>query len=985
MAVRVPLATYRIQAHRSFDLQAVRRLVPYLADLGVDTVYLSPLLRAQPGSLHGYDGIDPTQIDPDRGSSADFRSLVRALRARRMGLLLDIVPNHLAATVDNPWWRDILQFGLDSPYARVFDIHWREHSSGRPRVTLPLLSGEIGRAFDLDELSFEVDGTGLVLRCRGQDLPLRPTTVARLLRRSAKGISEKRSRSSTHRFLADFATEAETLLRVRRPLRSTHDQWRRYDDRFLRHLRQHPSSRAAIRGLLQRLNRSRPRDSLRRIRTEILEAQWYELIPWWDVERLNYRRFFDVSELVGIRVEDPVVFELTHKWIFDRLREGSVAGLRIDHIDGLADPEEYLQRLWRQSREAAMDERRNAGVYTLVEKILGTNEWLPKAWPVHGTTGYESMDWITGVLVDPAGLPELERLYRGLVGRPAQFDEIAFAAKSSVIPDLFPAELHRLTRLAQSALGSGAPFPRSLANKLGVAISILTAALPVYRTYFNARTPLAQDDAALLKALGVVGDRCPDAEIVLPLLRRLLRGPERQRRTSRRNPERDSKSWIFTRSWQQWTGAVAAKGVEDTALYRYARFVARNEVGSSPGILAVSLGEFHRFQIERQRRTPLGMTTTSTHDAKRGEDVRARLVVLSEAAEEWADSVARWHRATAPLRLISGGVRSISPDDEYLAYQTIVGAGPLRSSEWERFSERLAKYLVKAAREAKRDTNWIRPDSQYENQLRSFVGGLIPQGGTSEVHAELARWVRRLAFIGFFYSVAQALMKIGIPGIPDFYQGTELWDLNLVDPDNRRPVDFDLRRRYLRRLPRAEIEESATTAGEFLRNWPSGRFKQFAIQRALRFRRLHRALFERGTYLPLFEKGHERFAILAFARRRGSQWAVFAVGRGLWALGSTEKRPPSGDLWKNRKLSLPAGAPRTWDSILDGRSIRAESSARGVTIRLPDLFRHWPFAILGPSASRREGWNGMTRSRTITRLDECHLDSTPSREGRARK
>jgi (1->4)-alpha-D-glucan 1-alpha-D-glucosylmutase len=947
--VRVPLATYRVQVHRGFDLKAVRRIVPYIRGLGIDTVYLSPIVRSRRGSTHGYDVVDPNALDPDRGSPADLRSLVRTLRANRMGLLLDIVPNHMAASLENPWWKDVLTFGRSSPFARVFDIDWDAGASSNGRVVLPLLSRDVRSSFARAELAFEVTPNGLFLRCQAQPLPLSPRSVVRWLDAAQERSARDRPDTTGREGLAKWADRGRASLSGPRGRPATQaERWTHFERELVSSLRGSPSLQRRLGEVAEKVNRVRSGGPWASLRRDLLSDQAYRLVEWWKVREINYRRFFDISDLVGVRQEDPVVFRLTHRWILDRVRDGSVQGLRIDHIDGLADPGRYLRRL-RSAVRSRRPSPKGGEAYTVVEKILAEHEELLPGWPVEGTTGYEGMDRLTGVFVDPAGQPGLDRLASEITGTSVGFPELAYRAKRMVIRELFPAELDRLVARALAALDTPEQDLRTARGPMADALSVLTAALGVYRTYLDPERPAAKVPPDLEGALDDAERRRELPKGSYERLHELMgRGAGRRALPGPRARARRA----FVRGWQQWTGAVAAKGVEDTALYRYPRLVARNEVGADPGLFAISAEDFHRFQTARRARQPLALTATSTHDSKRGEDLRVRLAVLSELAGPWAEAVHRWHDRTEAARRVPGTTRSISGADELLVYQSVVGAGPGRVSQWAGFSERLGQYMIKAAREAKERTTWVHPDPPYEEALQRFVSRLLGPERDRTLQADLLDWIRRISYVGSFYSVGQTLLKITVPGVPDFYQGTALWDLTFVDPDNRRPIDFARRRALLLEAGRTRTgREGPRPPLEGHEGLPAN-FKLILIQRALELRRRHRGVFEAGVYVPLEEVRPNRLPVIAFLRRSGADHVLVAVGRGLGSLGASRERPPLGEFWQGRELRLPPGFPRSWSSQLGNAAYHVGGPDGASSICLTELFRDHPVALLYARAGR---------------------------------
>ncbi|MGI0070666.1 MAG: malto-oligosyltrehalose synthase [Thermoplasmata archaeon] len=892
MDAAAPGATYRVQLSARFGFDRLRRWVPYLARLGIDTVYLSPITAARRGSPHGYDGVDPGRLDPSRGGAAGFRRLGRALDRHGMRLLLDVVPNHVAGVPENRAWWDVLRRGPGSPYAAIFDIDWDRTPDGRAAVVLPWLDRELPDAFRDGALAFERTRAGLRLRWRTTRLP----GSARLERRWRTWNRPGARRTPKNR--------PGALV---------------------------PSARA----LLERVNRgSTPPDRTRR--DALLADLWYRLVPSWDVGAINYRHFADVAELVGVRADEPAGFAYAHRWLLRAARAGRVAAVRVDHVDGLADPLAYLRRLRAALRDAGGGRR---PPYVVVEKILARDESLPTEWPVAGTTGYDALARITGVLSQPVRAGALDAAYRrACPDARGNFADGAYRARAEVAERMFPGDrAELLRRLAGGTAGRvGRPDPAGLDR----ALVRLTAALSIYRTYARVEGERAEDRRQVRAAFAEARRRAagPRAQRELDALERRWRargvGP----------PGRTSRS--FRVRWQQWCPAVAAKGVEDTAFYRYPRFLAANEVGADPGHPDCPLEEFHAFMQARARHWPGALTATSTHDSKWGEDARARLAALSEWGEPWGESARRWARG-APR---AGGKPVPAPDagDAYRLFQTLVASAPAR----HRFSpvalRRLTAHTVKAAREAKRRTSWTRPNRRYESRIARYLEFLFEDPRASELRAELSDWIDRLAFFGSYYSLAQVVLRTTVPGVPDLYQGSEGWNLSLVDPDNRRPVPFP---RLERTLARSDAADPSGTGG-FLparRRAPAPRpsDKLALTVGLLRFRAARRTLFERGRYVPWAESGRGGpSAVLAFERRLGRESVVVVVGRRLAGVSGGRCVPPTAERWRGRGLQIPYRSAHRWRELLTERVLRVPAAATGARLPLPEVFADWPLALL---------------------------------------
>lgn len=847
--MRVPTSTYRLQLSAGFRLADALAAVPYLDALGIEALYLSPVTAATPGSRHGYDCCDPTRVNPEIGSEEELAALSAALRERGMGILLDSVPNHMAASTHNPWWRDVLARGSASLHADLFDIEWRAvGAGGRPQVLLPVLGGRYGEVLNRGEIRIDGDEIAYVDR----RYPIAGDT--------RDGLEPAR---------ADV-------------------------------------------------------DALDRL----LDRQHYRLADWRVAsERINYRRFFDVAELVALHSQERSVFERTHELTLRLAKSGVVTGLRIDHVDGLWDPLGYLERLQAEL---------GGDFWLVVEKILIGDEALPAEWPVAGTTGYEFGRAVTGVQVDAGGLQALDDLYHRFTGRPERFADLLSRQKLRMLRDLFAGEIGRrgeeLCQLADCDRAG-----RDLSHRqLVEALAEVTAALPVYRLYARASGARPADRALLDEALAEVAARRPDLDpAVLAWLRRVLAldlaGAE---------PALGGRGADLVMRWQQLSGPVMAKGLEDTALYQYNRLLSLNMVGGEPDPPRrhLTAGEFHRRAAAQLARWWGGLNATTTHDSKRSEDVRSRLHVLAEIPEVWLRAVWRWHALNQPHCTSRGGHTVPDPNEELFVYQTLLGAWPLAAADMESFGDRIREYLVKAAREAKVHTSWLEPDEEHEAALVEFATALLDPARAPHFHADMQRLAGLVARWGAVNSLAQLTLKLAAPGVADFYQGTELWTLTLVDPDNRRPVDLAARARLLAEL------EGAVTGGPALaalvRSWHDGRLKLLVTWRGLRARRAEPDLFLRGEYLPLEASGHLAGHLVAFARRQGDAWLVCAVPRFPARLAAGF--PLGARTWRDTTLALPPGAPGEWTDLATGSIARAAGGA----LRAADLFRALPVALL---------------------------------------
>jgi malto-oligosyltrehalose synthase len=833
--MRVPLATYRLQLNAAFTLHDARELVPYFAALGVTDLYLSPIFEAQRGSTHGYDVTDPTRVRATIGGEDALRALARAARAAGMGILLDIVPNHMAASAANPWWRDLLRQGRDSPFARVFDVDWE--STGR--IVLPILGDELDTLIERGEITVDA-AAGEVVYYETR-LPL------------AEGTRE--------------STSAD-------------------------------------------------QDAVRRV----LDRQHYQLVHWRTAaERMNYRRFFDISALAGVRVEDDAVFEATHVLVRKLAADGVITGLRIDHIDGLRDPTGYLERL--RARVRGPD---GEPLYTVVEKVLERTESLPQEWQCEGTTGYEFLNLATAVLIDPEGYVHIDRFYHRLTGDERPFAEMVREKKLLAMSREFGGELSALaTRLSRI---TGCDNAEAV-----LAIRETTASLTVYRTYTRSEQLRADDRRRFEAALADAARRNPQAPAAFAVLRRVL--------FLEGGDSAANLDWIMR--WQQFTGPVMAKGSEDTALYCHNALLAVNEVGSDPARPAQTAFELHGALARRTALSHRSLNATATHDTKRGEDTRARIAVLSEIPDEWCRRLRRWIRKGDEWKadLTDEEEAAVADADiDNLLYQSLVGAWPLNVPD-ATFRDRIQQYMTKAVREAKEHTSWRRPDEDFEQALTAFVSRLMSDTVREGLPDEIAAFANYLAPHGALNSLAQLLLKIAAPGVPDFYQGTELWSYTLVDPDNRQPIDYQERRRVLDDVASFVTCPEPARVRSLAQSWKDGRLKLFVTVAALHCRARHAATFEHGSVQRIEAHGMRAGHIIAFGRRHGDDTIIVAVPRWSSRLATATMHIPA-SAWGDSGLTLP-GAP--WRNVLTGEQIDTEAPP------LHRLFATLPVAMLEPA------------------------------------
>ena len=852
----VPLATYRIQFTKDFGFDNAAALVPYLRQLGITHLYASPFLKARPGSTHGYDIVDHDRLNPELGGDEGFARLSDALKQHDLGLILDFVPNHMGVGhADNAWWLDVLEWGQKSPCALAFDIDWDALPHRRhPGVLLPILGRPYGDALQSGEIALKYDAEAGSFAAWYFDhkLPINPQRYSEILRTlvAAAGASDGPAGLKLIALADDYRGPGAPSYREAAAFKRRLSETEGAADIINRGLAAYRTDNEAGAASLHRL----------------LERQHYRL-AYWRVAfaAVNYRRFFDINDLAGLRVERPAVFRGIHSLVVRLIAEDRLQGLRLDHIDGLRDPAQYAKRLRQLTNKVRGKARRADAFYIVVEKILADGEAMPRFTGVSGTTGYEWLNVISRILVDGKGLDPLEKTWRDFTGEHTGFSDMFDSAKRRVIDTMLASEFTVLSR-ALSRIAAGHFSTRDFTiNRLREALQLYVLEFPVYRTYVTAAGASAEDRTIIEAAIGRSRARWqgPDPEI-FDFLRDAttldLAGNASYSAPRIRN---------FALKLQQFTGPLMAKALEDTTFYRHHRLLALNEVGGDPAASALSLPEFHGHQKKRAETAPDGLTATATHDTKRGEDARARILALSELADDWNAAVNDWHSRNAALVQHIEGQRWPSKAHEYMLYQTLIGAWP--DSIDDAFVKRMQAYALKAAREGKQETSWTNPNQAYETAFLTFVRDLLDPAVSAGFLASFGQLAARTALLGALNSLSQLALKALLPGVPDFYQGTELWDLSLIDPDNRRPVDFGKRQRL--------VTSASPDWSDLAQNWRDGRIKLALTRSLLQLRHEFSEVFRYGNYEPLPVTGRHANHVIALTRSLKRQQLVIAVGR----------------------------------------------------------------------------------------------------------
>ena len=945
---RLPSSTYRIQLNSEFRFADTLKILDYLHELGISDLYLSPILAARKGSTHGYDVIDPTRINPDLGTEEEFATLQNELQNRGMGLLLDIVPNHMAANAENPWWMDVLENGAQSAFAAYFDIDWHPHArSLEGRILLPVLGRPFGEALDSGEIKLVCNDGRFYIQYFESLFPVAPRSYHAILNLHAGRLKNSLSEETGayHEYSGVLSSALDLARADRRVASSAQEQRLRFEstrDRLRSLMSNSPEIATLVRENVAEINGRAGDAGSVGLLQRLLAEQSYKISFWRNMnESINYRRFFTIADLVGVRVEDPIVFESTHGYVMRLVAKNPRSGLRVDHIDGLRDPLSYLTRL--QERPSQDKSSTDAQSYVVVEKILARGEDLPEDWPTSGTTGYDYVNAANGILVDSEGARRIEEIYSEFIGRKQDFSDILYQKKKLVMDTLLGVEMRTLGRqLAE--LAAQDRYAREL-ERVGLinALIEVTACLGVYRTYIRNMELPAHATHYIEEAIAAARVRAPHLssasfdfvhEVLLILNPPHVLADQREARLN------------FVMRWQQFTGPIVAKGLEDTALYVYYPLLSLNEVGGNPRpTQASTLDEFYSFLEQRQIHWAGTLNASSTHDTKRSEDVRARISVLSEMPEEWLRHLELWSGLNGKHKQQAEGLSAPDRNEEYFLYQTLLGVWPLDRQADESLIERVQAHLVKATREAMVHTRWTRPNEPHEQALQKFVASILDENNR-EFLDDFQKFQKKIAYFGMINGLSQTLLKIAAPGVADFYQGSELWDLRLVDPDNRGLVDFERREAALKEIGKSEGENKTEALARLVDRWHDGRIKLYLIRKALRFRRDHDDLFHEGEFVPLRAVGCHAKNVIAFLRKTLSTSALVVVPRWLSRIAGEFGGESKKIDWCDTHIVLPAGSPPIWRSILEPKELVSQDRQSGAILMLNELLGDFPVAFL---------------------------------------
>jgi (1->4)-alpha-D-glucan 1-alpha-D-glucosylmutase len=961
----IPGSTYRLQLHKDFTFADAVRIVPYLSRLGITHCYCSSYLKARPGSAHGYDIIDHNSLNPEIGSPEDFDRFVTALKQHQMGQVLDIVPNHMGIMgCDNAWWLDVLENGPASAYSNFFDIDWDPlQEELRGKILLPILGDRYGAVLECGELklAFNAERGSFAVFYHNHCLPIGPRQYPLLLRHRVDMLEASLADSpQLAAELQSLATAFEHLPQ-RSDVAAEKIAERHRDKEFHKqHLAElcarSPELIHAIDATVNEYNGTPGKPESFELLHQLLELQSYRVADWRvAADEINYRRFFDINDLAALRMENRDVFDATHKLILKLIADGAIEGLRVDHPDGLYDPVEYYVRLQEAAGTAlslqTREEPAPPAIYLVVEKILAVHEPLPRDWQVHGTTGYHFANLLNGLFVDPAGERPLDRFYAAFIGERLDFDEVLYESKKLILRHALSSELsvlaHDLDRIARADRRT-----RDFTlNQLRDALAEVIACFPVYRTYVREGRVSAMDRRYVDWAVARAKKLNPGVDVgIFDFIHDVLLLGACEGKS-----EQQAQAIVrFAMKFPQLTSPVMAKGLEDTAFYRYFRLASLNEVGGDPRRFSVSVNAFHLENQDRARRWRNAMAATSTHDNKRSEDVRARINVISELRQQWQEHVRRWSRVNRSKKSRVNDEFAPSRNHEYLLYQTLLGAWPLHEMDapaQQEFKKRIEAYMIKAVREGKRETSWIHPDHDYESAITRFVHALLAPGEKNLFLADFVPFQSRVARLGLGNSLSQTLIKLTAPGVPDTYQGTEVWDFSLVDPDNRRPVDYARREAMLR-----ELQERLSAPGKgfsarvraLLDTAEDGHAKLYLTWKTLALRRDKPVLFEQGDYLPLAARGSRAENLLAFARRCGDDHVIVVVPRLLANLALENEQLPLGEaVWGDTALEVSFGPPAVrYANVLTGEMLENVMTNGKASLSVATVLANFTVALL---------------------------------------
>jgi (1->4)-alpha-D-glucan 1-alpha-D-glucosylmutase len=931
--MRIPSSTYRLQFNPQFTFKDALAIVDYLSELGISDIYASPIFCARSGSIHGYDVVDPTRINPEIGTEQEFMELIQALGEKKMGWLQDIVPNHMAYDGQNPMLTGVFENGTLSKFYSFFDVEWdHAYASMRGRLLAPFLGKPYGESLESGEIRISYGEKGFAVNYYSLQYPIRIESYPGILSPNLNMLRKQLGPEAPdyiklvgiifalNGFLCQGLREerADQIRFIKAMI------WELYNDS--------PPVREFIDRNLVLLNGEAGTSDFNAI-DQLLYEQFFRL-SYWKVasEEINYRRFFSINELISVRMEEPEVFEHCHSLIFKMVSEEVFTGLRVDHVDGLYDPLQYLQRL----------KDRTKGTYVVVEKILGFDENLPPNWPVQGTSGYDYLNYSNGLFCRKDNENEFDRIYSSFAGHPFDREDLLHDKKALIVEHFMTGDVDNLANMMKRISSKDRGGGDITLHGLRRAIFEVLSFFPVYRTYVSPDSFTGQDRRFITEAVHTAKGKNPDLTNEINYLAKFL-----LLKYQDYLGEEEKKAWLsFVMRFQQFCGPLMAKGFEDTLFYVYNRLASLNEVGGDPFRFGVSVEEFHEFNRGRSENWPHTMNATSTHDTKRGEDARARINVLSEIPGEWEEHLKIWREHNAKRKSKINNRNVPAANDEYFLYQNLVGTWPFDESQHAAYVGRMKEYMIKAIREAKVYTDWIKPDTDYEKACEDFIEKILDTSGENEFLADFMPFQQKIAHFGVMNSISQLLLKICSTGIPDFYRGAELWELSLVDPDNRRPVDYGARISLLEQM---KLEhERPDFLRELMATAHDGRIKLFVTWKCLIAIKLHRNLFRNGSYIPLPVEGEFAENVVAFAREENSEWAIAIAPRFCTVLAGEKQFPLGRGVWRDTLIRLPEGAPQDWMNEITSVKVSA-----GNELFVGSVLSDFPICLLTAGGNHR--------------------------------
>lgn len=932
--MHVPLATYRLQFSPEFTFKHAKDIVQYLSQLGISDIYASPILKPKTGSSHGYDVVDPSRINPDLGTMEEFSELISETHAHKMSWIQDIVPNHMAYDTENVMLMDILESGQHSKYIDVFDIEWaHRHESVRGRILAPFLGKFYEDALEDGEIQLKFDKNGFSINYYEYRLPLKIESYEKIITYRLSALKTKLGKD--HPDIIKFLG----LVFIIKGLSSDdeHSSW--YDQVFFvksilwELYEQSPQIKDFLDENIRSFNGEKGKPESYNMLDSLLHEQHYRL-SFWKVatEEINYRRFFNINGLISLKMEKKAVFDFKHGLMLDLYRKKYIQGFRIDHVDGLYDPTGYLEYL----RENAPD------AYVVVEKILEPEEDLPSFWPVQGTTGYDYLNYANGVFCQTGHEKEFDRIYSKFIGEKFNFTSMMHEKKRLIIGKHMAGDVERLAHQIE-AISSRDRYGSDITlYGLKRALVELLAYFPVYRTYFSNDFISKTDRDCMRDVIKFAREENPGLLHEFNFIERFLLPKFAEYLSAEQRRE----AMDFVMRFQQLSGPLMAKGLEDTVFYIYNRLISLNEVGGNPGKFGYRLEEFHDFCEYQADLWPHTMNASATHDTKRGEDHRARINVLSEMPKEWEHKLKVWSKLNTKTKKNRGRFKVPDKNDEYFLYQTLIGTFPFgedySKENAEEYINRINEFVIKAVREAKVHTAWLKPDFEYENYFMDFVKSILTPNSGNAFLEDFIPFQKTIAYYGIFNSLSQTLLKLSSPGIPDFYQGSEFWDLSLVDPDNRRPIDFKQRSEVLQKIKEAEKKDSKALIKKMLGDLENPQIKLYIIYKALASRWAYQDLFNDSSYVPLETKGEFKNNVIAFLRKHNSkEQTITVVPRFLTSVITSTQLPLGKDIWKDTAIELPEGLILHWRNVFTGEMLEVSNH-----LNISDLFKEFPLALL---------------------------------------